>query len=245
LKQTLEIDDQQPLQHYILGNSYRDIYQYDKAIYEYEKALELPERWDTKPIWTYYYTHLGYAYHMTGQYKKERMLYKKAEQDFPDDPLLLYNQAVLSLTQGDAVAANRFIERYISICKDQFWSEARIANALAKIYFDADKQDKAEEYYRQALSLEPENPERMNNLAWFLIDKDRNVEEGMGLIDKALVLSPYDYLSIDTKGWGCYKQGKYKEALDHLEKAWTLKPVYDHELYLHLEEAKKAVARQR
>ena len=82
---------------------------------------------------------------------------------------------------------------------------------------------KAEEYYREALVLEPENPEELNNLAWFLINNDRDIEEGMELIDKALALSPDDYMIIDTKGWGLYKQRKYKEALDLLEKAWRLK----------------------
>jgi hypothetical protein len=50
---------------------------------------------------------------------------------------------------------------------------------------------------------------------------------------------------LDTKGWGLYKQKKYKEALELLEKSWDLKPYYDHELYLHLEAAKKAVAGQK
>ena len=42
------------------------------------------------------------------------------------------------------------------------------------------------------------------NLGWFLIDTDRNVEEGLELVDKA--------------------------------------PVYDHEVFLHLEEVRKAVS---
>lgn len=102
--------------------------------------------------------------------------------------------------------------------------------------------DKAEKYYRQALSLEPENPLRMNNLALFIIDKERNITEGLELIEKALTLSPDNYQYLDTKGWGLYKQGKFKEALELLEKSWEIKPVYDHGIYLHLEEARKAVA---
>lgn len=47
------------------------------------------------------------------------------------------------------------------------------------------------------------------------------------------------------KGWGLYKQGKYKEALGFLEKSWKIKPVYNHALYLHLEEVKKALASQK
>ncbi len=50
---------------------------------------------------------------------------------------------------------------------------------MAVIYSEAGILDKAEKYYRKALSLEPENPERMNNLAYFLIDNDRNINEGM------------------------------------------------------------------
>jgi hypothetical protein len=42
-----------------------------------------------------------------------------------------------------------------------------------------------------------------------------------------------------------YKQGKYEEALIWLEKSWEVKSVYDHGLYLHLEEARKAVAGQK
>ena len=61
---------------------------------------------------------LDYAYHKTGQYKKEKKLYKKAEQDFPDDPDLIYRQAILSLTEGDTIDANEYIEKYISIRKE-------------------------------------------------------------------------------------------------------------------------------
>ena len=113
------------------------------------------------------------------------------------------------------------------------------------IYDESNNPDKAEEYYRQALALEPENPLIMNNLAYILIDKDRNLNEGMQLIDKALKLSPETWYILDTKGWGLYKQGNYKEALDFLEKSWNTINAYDHETYLHLEAAKKAVASQK
>ena len=72
-----------------------------------------------------------------------------------------------------------------------------------------------------------------------------NVNEGMELVDKALILTPDDYNYLHTKGWGFYKQGKYKEALEILQKSWDIrreKAVYNHEAFLHLEAAKKAVA---
>jgi Tfp pilus assembly protein PilF len=102
--------------------------------------------------------------------------------------------------------------------------------------------DRAEKYYREALALQPEDPFRLNNLAWFLIDKDRNVNEGIELIEKARSLNLDEYYYTDCKGYGLLKQGQYKEALMLLEKSDSLKPVYNHEAFLHLEAAKKAVA---
>jgi Tfp pilus assembly protein PilF len=145
-------------------------------------------------------------------------------------------------------AANYYIEKYISLCKERSVSEANIAASLAEIYSEAGIQDKAEDLYRKALSLQPESPSRLKDLAWYLIDKDRDINEGLDLIDKALILSPDDYLIIYTEGWGLYKQGKYQEALEILQKSWNLrkeKAIYDHEAFLHLEEAKKAVASQK
>jgi TolB-like protein/tetratricopeptide (TPR) repeat protein len=242
LKQHLEIDDQLAAWHWQIGNAYQELYLYDKAIPEFEKTLEIYNKWGSRPAWVYCYTSLGYAYHKTGQYKKEKELYKKAEHDFPDDPDLIFRQAVLSLTEKDTIAANRYIRNYISIRKENAVPEADITTELAWINSEAGIIDKSEKYFRQALSLDPRNPDRLNNLAWLLIDKDRNIYEGMKLIDKALKLNLDKYHYFDCKGWGFYKQGKYKQALESLEKADSLKPIYNHDTFLHLEAAKKAVA---
>jgi tetratricopeptide (TPR) repeat protein len=221
------------------------LYEYDKAIAEDKKALQIYKKWDSKPLWVYNYTNLGYAYHETGQYNKERKLYKIAEQDFRDDPVLIRRQTILSLTTADTVTANNYIKEYISLRKERSASEADISTGLAGIYSETNIPGKAEEYYREALSLEPENPVGLNNLAYFLIDKERNVSEGLELINKALSLNPDQYEFLDTKGWGLYKQGKYQEALDILQKSWDLRmklAVYDHDAWLHLEAAKRAVA---
>jgi len=52
-------------------------------------------------------------------------------------------------------------------------------------------------------------------------------------------------VNLDTKDRRLFKQGKYPKVLVLLEKSWVLKPVYDHQVYLHLEAAKKAVVSQK
>jgi tetratricopeptide (TPR) repeat protein len=248
LKQLLDIDNQVPQMWYNLGFYYNALYQYDNAIQALEQSLDLYTKNGLKPFWLSNYTLLGVSYHKTGQYKKEKKLYKKAEQYFPDKSSIIYRQAVLALFEGKTQDANDYIEKYISIGKENGATEAAISTNLGAMYSEAEIQDKAEEFYRQALSFEPENPVRFNNLAYFLINKDRNINEGLEIVEKVLELSPDDYPSLHTKGWGLYKQGKYQEAFEILQKSWDLRmknAIYDHGAYLHLEEAKKAIAGQK
>jgi tetratricopeptide (TPR) repeat protein len=75
-----------------------------------------------------------------------------------------------------------------------------------------------------------------------------DLEKGLELIEKALEHNPENLNYLDCKGWGFYKQGKYKEALEILQRSWNLrmeKAVYDHGAFIHLEAAKKAVAGQK
>ena len=248
LRQLQELDDLVPSYFYSSGYAYSRMLQFEKAIPEYEKALEIYDKSGIKPSWVFNYVQLGDAYNKTGQYKKENKLYKKAEKDFPDNLVLNYQKCLLATVEGDTVNANKYLEKGMRIAKENLWTDADIAAQIAFGLSDIGKNDKSEEYYRKALSLEPDKLGRMNDLAYLLIDSQRNITEGIDLVDKALELKPDNYLFLHTKGWGLYRQGKYREALNMLQKSWDLrkeKAVYDHQAYLHLEATKKAVANQK
>jgi tetratricopeptide (TPR) repeat protein len=246
LRQLLQIDDIFPGTYYDLGLAYLGLYQYDKAIPEFEKSLEIYDKLESKPWWVYNYSLLGESYHKTGQYKKEKKLYRKADRDFPNDPLIIYLKAILSLAESDTVTANKYLEKYISVSKEDASSEEFVTIGAAQFYTEAGNLEKAEEYLRQKHSSDPDNAFRIYDLAWFLIDKDRGIDEGLELIDKAMELRPdLKWCLLDCKGWGLYKQGKYEEALKILQECWDLRIYYQHTIYLHLQEAKKAVANQK
>ena len=248
LNQLIEIDDQSPLLLIQLCLMYRITKQYDKSILAGEKALEIYNKWGIKPGWEGVYINLGDAYHVSGRYKEEKRLYKLAEQHFPDYLSIISRQTILALTEGDSIIANQYLDKYLSVRRNVTNppTAAALANAVGDIYSKANILDKAEVYFRKALALQP-NSDRMYVLAYFLIDKDRNVSEGLNLADTLMKLNPENYNYLHTKGWGLYKQGKYQEALKLLQKSWDLrkeKAIYNYEAFLHLEEAKKAVAGQ-
>ena len=154
----------------------------------------------------------------------------------------------MAFSEGDTAEGNRYIKKWTSIRKGQSWSDTDIISGLPWIFDMAEMPEKEEYWLRKALSMEPENAAKMISLAYFLIDKDQNIGEGIDLINKALELSPDDYSALSVKGWGLYKQGKYNVALDLLQKSWDMRMQnarYDHRAFLHLQAAKKSVAGQR
>ena len=242
----LNIDDQVAMYYYMIGLSYYAVGQFDNAIPELEKNLELRKNWKIKIDWAPNYTILGVAYHKTGQYRKEQRLYRQAKENIPGYPSVIRRQAILAIVRGKRKQANEYLMAFESIIRNEGASEASIQSQLGGIYEEAGKISQAEMHLREALLLEPENPFRMNILATLLIKHDIHVNEGMELTDKALMLMPDHYIILHTKGWGLYKQGKYSEALDMLQKSWDLRlahAVYNHAAFLDLEEAKKAVAK--
>jgi AraC-like DNA-binding protein/TolB-like protein/Tfp pilus assembly protein PilF len=238
-----EYDDIGSNFHFLLGQQYLELGQFDQAIDEFKRNLKILTDLYPKLTIDWDYTNLGLAYHKTGQFQNEKKLYRKASKYFPESFELNYRQAVLSLAEGDTSAAKQYIEKYIFIQNHNAVPEADIVTKLAEMYSEADLQNKAEDYYRMAFSLEPDNIVRIRNLSYFLVDKERGINEGMTLADTVIKSKPDDFEFLHIKGWGLYKQGKNKQAQKLLQKSWDLRnqySVYDHTSYLHLEEVKKA-----
>jgi tetratricopeptide (TPR) repeat protein len=248
LKQLLEIDDIQPDYHYLLGLTYRLMKEYDKAIPEYERSMEICKKWGKDFIEGSNHIQLGTCLHKTGQYKKEKKVYKEFEHYLPNNPWLFYNRAILSLAEEDTLAAKRDINRLKSIIKEQ-WSisDALVTRRVGMLYSDAGMPDRAEKYFRKALSMEPENLNIINDFASFLIENNRNLDEVPGLMDKAMDLAKnkVDYYEfLNTKGWALFKQGKNQEALEIIQKAWDEAPFKLYSIRSHLEEVKKVMEKE-
>jgi len=245
LKQILEIDELNPTYWKLLGLAYSKMYQYKDAAIYFEKALEIHLKWGSNFRNPFIYHWLGNAYHKINEHKKEKEVYELGLSIFPDHTRITQYQAICALSQGNTDEADHFITKYKLIGKNKnLWPESRILSGVGYIYTEANLFNDAEISYRQGLTLDPGNPSRMYDLAWFLIDHDINLDEGLDLIQNALELRPDNWYYLDTKGWGLYKQGKVEEALKILNDSWNLRPSYRHRGYLHIQEVEKALSSQ-
>jgi tetratricopeptide (TPR) repeat protein len=77
----------------------------------------------------------------------------------------------------------------------------------------------AESTLREILRESPSNPIAMNNLGYFLLERDQRVEEARDLIRKALNIDPTNPNYLDSLGWAYYKLGEYAAAERYLREA--------------------------
>ena len=87
---------------------------------------------------------------------------------------------------------------------------------------------------RKLIELKPDHAQAYNALGYTLADRNLRLEEARTLIEKALKLSPDDAFITDSMGWVQFRLGNLPEAVEHLRKAFAVRP--DPEIAAHLGE---------
>lgn len=80
----------------------------------------------------------------------------------------------------------------------------------------------AEQSLREILQQSPENPIALNNLGYFLLERNEKLPEALKLIQKAVDISPTNPSFLDSLGWAYYKLNKLDEAEKYLKSAARL-----------------------
>jgi tetratricopeptide (TPR) repeat protein len=82
----------------------------------------------------------------------------------------------------------------------------------------------AEADLQKAMQLSPDQPLVLNYLGYSWVDQNRNLKQGLSLIERAVQLKPDDGYIVDSLGWAHYRLGNVKEAVKYLERAVELRP---------------------
>ena len=116
---------------------------------------------------------------------------------------------------------------------------------LGSIYYDSKDYAAAEKELKYAFKLKPDYHEALNFLGYSYLEQDKEINRAGELIRKALSGDPENGAYIDSLGWYFFKKGKFKEAVENLEKAASCLSdpvIYEHlgDVYLKLGELDNA-----
>ena len=88
-----------------------------------------------------------------------------------------------------------------------------------------DNWEKANADFRMALKLNPNQPQVLNYLGYSLLEKDIQLDEALGMIERAVSAVPNDGYITDSLGWALYRLRRFEEAVTYMERAAELTPV--------------------
>lgn len=77
----------------------------------------------------------------------------------------------------------------------------------------------SEESLRRILAREPNNATALNNLGYFLVERNERLNEALEMIQKAVRAEPTNPSFLDSLGWAFFKLGNLDEAERHLSEA--------------------------
>lgn len=213
----------------------------------------------------FYFT--AYAAFMTGDYEAAQIVYSQGLVLYPDYAMLRKRSAlnlvylekpeeavdVISLIDpierdveyylilDDAYGAMGDDDAALEALKeglDAYPGNSRICVRMANIYDRKKDHDMTIEILKVALKFEPDSATLQNYLGYIYADLDMNLDEAEALIAKALKQEPDNYAYIDSMAWVYFRQGKYHEANELMEKALKINPA-DPELLDHHRQIKE------
>jgi tetratricopeptide (TPR) repeat protein len=79
--------------------------------------------------------------------------------------------------------------------------------------------DQAEQYFKQALELDPQNAMTLNYMGYMWADKGIRLPDALKMIKKAVEIEPMNGAYLDSLGWVYFKMGEYELAEDNLRQA--------------------------
>lgn len=97
-----------------------------------------------------------------------------------------------------------------------------ISTGKGDIEYVLGNKDKSFELYRRAIELNPQNWTALNNCAYYLACADRDLDDALGMVKKAVDARPDEPTSLDTYAWVLFKLKRYPEAKEIIDKALSL-----------------------
>jgi tetratricopeptide (TPR) repeat protein len=206
-------------------DTYRDAKMFDKAIAVSRKAVEAnPKNRDLKLLLAGELVDegkedegLAMAKGLLDNSTKDREVWLSIGQ--MDTRLRRWKDAEEALNKAGALTTKKEDNLYLLFLKG--------ALAERQKHFEP-----AEQYFRQALDIDPANAMVLNYLGYMLADKGNRLPEALKMIRKAVQIEPMNGAYLDSLGWAYFKLGQYELAEENLRQAvqrdQTDPTVHDH-----------------
>ncbi|MEX0927983.1 MAG: tetratricopeptide repeat protein [Balneolales bacterium] len=205
-------DDDSGMSHALAAEYYHMIEDYSQALKHLEQTNRLMP--DNEAAWRQRLQLLQ----MQNRHDETIEVGQEANERVPDDASIqFFIGGAYFLTENYENAVN-WLEKASGMPSRANFKSV-IYGTLGDAYASQDEWDAADEAYKNALRYDSENDVTLNNYAYYLVERDKKIDEAKEMVSKALSLKPENASYLDTMGWIYYKLGEYEKAREYIEAA--------------------------
>ena len=216
----LAIDDRHTAAKFHLGHAYMNIGKYEDALYYYKETLKEDENSPNT------LTHVAAANEKLELWTEARKYYLKATEISADWHEAWYGLASIMFEQGKWAETIHFVKKAIAInnVEDSYFE------LLAEAEANIGHVEASSEAYRKAIELAPTTVDYWLN--WSMIYyEEQEYETAFHIIEDAILEVPNEADLYYRAAVYLLKLGRMKEAVSHLEIAYSLEPDTHTQIY--------------
>ena len=141
---------------------------------------------------------------------------------FPNQAVIYMYSGLAHLQLKNYKAAASTLEHGKKLSIQNQTQIAIFSSLLGSAYNGSKDYNKSDNAYQEALSINPQDHQTLNNYSYFLSLRGENLEFAEQMAKKVVTMSPTNATYLDTYAWVLYMHKKYKEAKIQIEKAIEL-----------------------
>lgn len=151
-----------------------------------------------------------------GRYEEVITVGKKADEAIPDDAFVLFFTGNAHLIQGDYEAAAEVLQRASSAPANRDF-KSTVYGSLGDALSSLDRWEDADQAYERALRMNSDNDVVLNNYAYYLVQRDKELDRALEMSERSLELNPENASYLDTYGWIHFKLGNFGKAEEYIK----------------------------
>lgn len=169
----------------------------------------------------------------------------------PEEPTLYYYLGLAKYLNEDSEGAVAALQKGVTYVKDDTPVEevARMYSIMGDALYGIGREEEAYAAYEKCLENDPEETTCLNNYAYYLSVKGKDLKKAEQMSYKAIKAEPENGTFLDTYAWILYMQERYEEAKIYVDQVMKVdsasltSTLYDHagDIYIKTGQKQEAI----
>ncbi|SEN63718.1 Tetratricopeptide repeat-containing protein [Chitinophaga rupis] len=185
----------------------------DSALNDYNKAISL----DSTRFSVWY--QLMWIYSRKDETKELLKASTVVTQRFPEEFMGFYFKGVATYMLQQFPDAIRSLNKALTLGSGDKRFMGDVYSLLGDSYHALGQHQQSDSSYERALILRPDDAMVLNNYSYYLSMRGEQLEKAAQMSHRSLELQPGSATYMDTYAWILFRQGKYEDAKEWIEKA--------------------------